>query len=140
MLSFKMILVPFEAKQTYPEYAQPALAADAASRRQDRADFDSWNLLQCHHGLFLAARLKRQSVGPRGVVFSLAACLGGNKHAACPFPKAAPARMPTQADRRRIMPESPSGSYWFLPISTERQRSMPSSWWYIQLAAALSKA
>jgi hypothetical protein len=50
------------------------------------------------------AAAKRQSVGPRGVVSALVACLDINGHAACSVPAAAPARMPTQTDRRRSMP------------------------------------
>jgi hypothetical protein len=66
--------------------------------------------------IYQCGAAEAQLVGPRGVVSSLIACLGGNVHAACSVSAAAPARMPTQAHRRRSMP----------PSLATRSRSCPS--------------
>jgi hypothetical protein len=86
-----------------PALAQPALAVDADRGEQDRGDFTRQNLLQWHHVL-LGGAAEAQLVGPRGVLASLAACLNGNRHAACSVSAAAPAHMLTHTDRRRCMP------------------------------------
>jgi hypothetical protein len=78
-----------------------------------------------------------RGVGPRGATSPFVACLDGNRT------RHAQSRRP----RLRACPPSRSagapaliacGSYWLLPILTERQRSMPSSQVSRQLAAALT--
>jgi len=68
---------------------------------------------------------KRQSVGPRGAVSRMVARLDGNLHAACPLPDTAPARMPTQAERRRSMPKSLLARCRFCPPRRSASEACP---------------
>ena len=64
---------------------------------------------------YLGGAADGQLVGPRGALSPLVACLGAKQHAACSISAAAPARMPTLARRRRILPVSLAARICFCP-------------------------